>query len=51
MSDIIIILVLVLILGASLLYMKKEKAKGVKCIGCPDAGSCAKRLAGEECNS
>ena len=48
--DIIIILVLVLILGSALFYMKKQKSKGVACIGCPDSGSCAKRRAGEACN-
>lgn len=43
MTDIIIIVVLVLILGAALWYMKKEKHKGVHCIGCPDAGTCSKK--------
>ena len=50
-SDIIIIVVLAVILGGALAYMKKEKKKGVKCIGCPDAGTCAKRQAGEACSS
>lgn len=48
-SDIIIILVLAVILGGALMYMKKEKNKGVNCIGCPDAGTCAKRHNGETC--
>ena len=51
MTDLIIIFVLVIILGASLSYMKKEKKKGVACIGCPDAGSCAKRKQGAGCGS
>lgn len=51
MTDIIIILVLAVILGGALWYMKKEKDKGVTCIGCPDAGTCAKRRAGEACQS
>lgn len=51
MTDIIIIVVLAVILGVALLYMKKEKEKGVACIGCPDAGTCAKRLNGEACQS
>ena len=42
-SDMIIIVVLALILGGALAYMKKEKKKGVNCIGCPDAGSCQKK--------
>lgn len=43
MADIIIIIVLVLILGAAIFYMRKEKNKGVNCIGCPDAGTCKKK--------
>ena len=42
-SDVIIIVVLVVILGGALLYMKKQKNKGVHCIGCPDAGACKKK--------
>lgn len=49
MTDFIIIVVLVIILGAALSYMRKEKKRGVKCIGCPDAESCAKRNNGESC--
>lgn len=48
-SDVIIILVLVVILSTALWYMKKEKKKGVTCIGCPDADVCAKRRAGQAC--
>lgn len=51
MTDMIIILVLALILGGALLYMKKEKEKGVTCIGCPDAEVCAKRRNGEACSN
>lgn len=48
-TDVIIIFVLVLILGSAIMYMRKEKQKGVTCIGCPDADVCAKRKAGEAC--
>lgn len=51
MTDFIIIAVLVIILGAALLYMKKEKERGVTCIGCPDADVCAKRKKGESCGN
>lgn len=51
MTDIIIVVALIVILGAALLYMKKEKDKGVTCIGCPDADVCAKRRNGESCGS
>lgn len=49
MRDLIIIFILIFILGGALYYMKKEKEKGVTCIGCPDADVCAKRKAGEAC--
>lgn len=51
MTDFVIILVLVVILGSALLYMRKEKkkGKGVTCIGCPDADVCTKRRNGESC--
>lgn len=50
-TDIIIVVILALILGGALLYMRKEKKRGVKCIGCPDAEVCAKRQRGESCGS
>ena len=43
MADMIIILILVIILGAALSAMRKSRAKGVNCIGCPDAGTCQKK--------
>ena len=49
MTDIIVIIVLVAIFAAVLLYMRKEKKRGVKCIGCPDADVCAKRRNGDSC--
>ena len=41
--DIVIIFVIVLILGVAIRYMIKSKARGVNCIGCPDAGTCKKK--------
>ena len=43
MTDFVIIIILALLLGGALWYMRKEKKKGVKCIGCPDAGTCKKK--------
>ena len=43
LTDIIVVLVLALILGGAIWYMKKEKKRGVNCIGCPDAGACKKK--------
>ncbi|MBQ9091991.1 MAG: FeoB-associated Cys-rich membrane protein [Anaerotignum sp.] len=46
MTDIIVGLIVVIIVGAALLYIRKEKKKGVVCIGCPHAGVCAKKNCG-----
>ena len=42
MADFIVMVILVLIVGAAVTYIRKEKKKGVKCIGCPDGGTCGK---------
>lgn len=41
MTDIIVAVVLLIIIGIAAVYIVKEKKKGVKCIGCPAAGQCA----------
>jgi len=41
MEDLILVAVLVLIIGGAVVYIIKEKKRGVKCIGCPAAGECA----------
>lgn len=43
MTDIIVALVVLVIVGAALLYIRKEKKRGVACIGCPAAGACGKK--------
>lgn len=40
-ENIIIIAVLAAILGAAIVYIVKAKKSGKKCIGCPDADTCA----------
>lgn len=40
MVDVILIIVLLVIVGASAFYIVREKKKGVKCIGCPMSGEC-----------
>lgn len=42
-KDIVVVVVLALILGLSMTYIIKKKKQGVKCIGCPNAQSCAKK--------
>ena len=43
MDNFIIIAILVVIVGLAATYVYKAKKSGKKCIGCPYAGSCAKR--------
>ena len=45
MINVILIGIIGIILGAAIVYIIKEKKKGVRCIGCPDSGSC-----GGNCN-
>ena len=40
MTDVIIILILLAILGGAGVYIYRAKKKGVKCIGCPDGAKC-----------
>ena len=51
MTDMIIIIVLVVILGGALSVMKKERVKGYSCIGCPDAHACSMRKNGQSCEN
>jgi len=43
MTDIIIIAVLVCITAGIIFYLRREKKKGVTCVGCPYARQCAKK--------
>ena len=43
MENIIVIVVLLIIIGVAIMYIRKEKKKGTKCIGCPAAGTCQKQ--------
>ena len=44
--DYILIAVIVLILGGVIFYIRRQKKKGVKCIGCPDGVTCGGKCAG-----
>lgn len=41
MTDLIVVIVLFLIIGAATAYIVKAKKRGVKCIGCPAGGTCS----------
>ncbi len=49
MTDLIIILVLLLILGGAGLYVYRAKKAGKKCIGCPAGNSCSGNCSGCAC--
>lgn len=40
MTDLIVILILMVLVGGAIYYIYKEKKKGSRCIGCSAAGSC-----------
>lgn len=46
MTDVIIVLVLVIVLGAAGFYIYKAKKSGKKCIGCPYSQDCNQK----QCN-
>ncbi len=48
-ENIIIIVILAAILGLAIGYIVKAKKRGKKCIGCPDADTCAARKSGCGC--
>ena len=41
MTDLIIIGIVVVITTAAGLYIRREKKKGRRCVGCPHGGSCS----------
>lgn len=43
MGNFIVVAILVLVVGAAITYIVKEKKKGTVCIGCPHAGTCASK--------
>ena len=46
MANFIILAVVAAIICAVVLYIRKEKKAGVKCIGCPDAKTCGGNCSG-----
>jgi len=51
MDDYLILAVLIVIVGAASFYIWKAKKNGQKCIGCPDAKSCASKSCGGNCSA
>ena len=48
MADLILLFVILLIVGAAVTYIRKQKKRGVTCIGWPHAEACAHKCSG--CN-
>ena len=46
--DYLVIAVIAGILGAAIWYIRKEKKKGTKCVGCPHSGSCSGNCSGRK---
>ena len=44
--DFIVMLIIALLVVAAMVYIRREKKKGVTCIGCPHAAECAKKKQG-----
>ena len=40
MTDVIILMILIILIGAAVSYIVKEKKNGTRCIGCPAGGNC-----------
>lgn len=46
MDSILVLAVILLIVGSAAWYIRREKRKGTKCIGCPDSKTCSGHCAG-----
>lgn len=51
MTDLIIVIILLGLIGAAVTYIVKAKKSGVKCIGCPAGSQCAHKCSGGKCGS
>lgn len=41
LMDLIVLAIVAGIILSSLWYIRREKKKGIKCIGCPDSATCS----------
>ncbi len=51
LTNIILILILLALVGGACFYIYKEKKKGAHCIGCPYAASCPKHSTSGCCSN
>lgn len=50
MADLLVIGIILLIVGVAATYIRREKKRGVKCIGCPSSGKCSGKEGHTVCN-
>ncbi len=50
-TNIVATLIILCVVGGASLYIYKEKKKGTKCIGCPNAGNCKKGKMSCDCEN
>ena len=51
MENFVVVIVLLAVVGLAVGYIRREKKRGVKCVGCPYANECAARRNGEGCSN
>jgi hypothetical protein len=51
LEDYIIIAIVLAIVGAVSLYIRRQKKKGSKCIGCPYGAACEAKAKGRGCSN
>lgn len=50
MVNVIVSVILILMVSCAIAYIVREKKRGVKCVGCPMAGTCAQHHGRESCS-
>lgn len=48
MTNIIVGLIILIIVGAAVTYIVRAKRRGARCVGCPDSGCCSSSKKKEE---
>lgn len=46
MASFLVAVVVLVIVGVAVAYIRKEKKRGVRCVGCPDGGKCSGHCSG-----
>ena len=47
MINVVITGIIIVVIGTAVIYIRKQKKKGVRCIGCPDGRTCSRNCAGD----